>query len=300
MKTIHFLTLECLSFALLLSGCGAYEAAQEAARSDLKKAADNQQLIKDASEAIMHVGAFYVHFHRENSRSPANVEELLSVTINREQRAADAVEIIQRMVNAGEIEVDWNVDLTAWQASGQDLKRHRLATHKTTSLFADGTGMIRNLQAGELISHFGRMNELPQQLQPPGNVAATDATGQSPPGGPATTPTAVSAPAVLTLESAPAEFAAVLKTGQQGRVLQALGLLTGKFDAKPDQQVSDAIIATMKTGDFGIQTNGLHALEKWGTGSAAAEVQSIVAKSGNPGLEFEAKRIVGILKARAQ
>jgi len=124
MKTGHVLTLGILSFALTLSGCGAYEQAQEAARRDLQKADEQRQFAEDANEAIMHVGGFYVHYHRQNSRSPANLDELLSVNTNTKQRAAAATEIIRRMIDSGEITVDWNVDLTAWQASGQDLKQY--------------------------------------------------------------------------------------------------------------------------------------------------------------------------------
>jgi len=145
MQNGHVLTLGILSFALMLSGCGAYEQAQEAARRDLQKAEDQRQFAEDANEAIMHLGSFYVNYHRQNSESPANLDELLGVSTNKEQRAAAATEIIQRMIDAGEITVDWNVDLTAWQASGQDLKQYRLAwlTSKNSQLYADGAGMIR-------------------------------------------------------------------------------------------------------------------------------------------------------------
>jgi len=172
---------------------------------------------------------------------------------------------------------------------------------KKLSALRGWSGHDPHLMAGQLMSSVGRMTEAPAAVE----VASIDTTGQSQPTdsaqtGQGTSPAPVAAPAILTFESTPAGFVAVLKSGNQGRVLQALGLLTGKFDAKPNQQVSDAIIAVMKTGDFGVQINGANALERWGTASAAAELEAIVARSGNPGLKLQTQRIVAILKARKQ
>ena len=45
-------------------------------------------------------------------------------------------------------------------------------------------------------------------------------------------------------------------------------------------------------------TGGVLALEKWGTAAAVPELEALAAKSGNLGLQIQAKRIVPILKSR--
>jgi hypothetical protein len=91
---------------------------------------------------------------------------------------------------------------------------------------------------------------------------------------------------------------AALKSGEQFRILQALGLLTGSPKAQPNNEVSQAILGAMKTGDTAVQINGVMALEKWGTAAAAPELEALAAKSGNFGLQVQTQRIVPILKGR--
>ncbi len=297
MDTNGFCRAISCCFVLFLAGCGAYEQAQEAARRDQQKQEEYLTQKTDQLESMNHLGGWYFQFYRQNAKSPADLKELLgSVSDPTKERTAAAIEITRLLAGNGEIMIDWNVDLAAWQASGHDLSKYRIAwTAKTEvyNVYLDGTGTVHDVLTADFAA-VQRMTGAPEPTTP-SQPGLNDSSATTTPGTP---PTSASAPVSLTLNSAPAQFVAALKSGEQFRVIQALGLLTGSPKAQPNSEISRAILGAMKTGDTAVQINGVVALEKWGTAAAAPELEALAAKSGNFGLQAQAQRIVPILKGR--
>jgi hypothetical protein len=283
-----------LCFVLLLTGCGAYEQAQQAARRDQQKKSDYLTRKTEQLETLTYLGRWYLQFQNENAKSPADLEELLDSVGNRtEQRTAAAIETTRRLAAGGEIMIDWNIDLAAWQISGQDLSKCRIAwTAKTEvyNVYLDGTGKVHDV----LTADFALVQRMTRAPGPATQVSAAKPATTTP----RTAPTRSPAPVPLTVNSAPAQFVAELESGEQLRIIRGLGLLLGSPAAQPNKEVSSAILSVMRTGNPALQINGVLALEKWGTAAVVPELEALATKSGNLGLQIQAKRIVPILKSR--
>jgi hypothetical protein len=293
----------CLCFVLFLTGCGAYELAQDAARRDPQQQQDQLVQKTEQLEVMNHLAGWYLQFHERNSKSPADLEQLLrSVSNPTAERTAAAIQSTRRLASGGEISIDWGIDLAAWRASGQDLAKHRIAWTAKTELYnvyLDGTGRVHDVLA-EKFATVQTMTQAPQVASK--SAAAGEASSLSGLNGSLTTtpanPIPPPASRLLGPNSTPTQFVVALKSGEKIRIVQALGLLLGSPTAQPSSEISRAILGAIKTGDTGVQLTGVMALEKWGTAAEAAELEAVAANSNNFGLQAQARRIVPILKGR--
>jgi len=290
-----------LCFVLLLTGCGAYEQAQQAARRDQQKRTDYLVQKTEQLETLTYLGRWYLQFQNENAKSPADLEELLDSVGNRtERRTAAAIETTRRLAAGGEIMIDWNIDLAAWQTSGQDLSKCRIAwTAKTEvyNVYLDGVGKVHDVLTADF-AVVQRMTGAPEPAGLATKPSAATRLGDPSPSATRGGSSPSAAPRQLTVNSSPAEFVAALESGQQVQIIQALGLLVGSPQARPDNTVSRAILGVMKTANPALQINGVLALEKWGTAAVVSDLEDLSEQSNNFGLRIQVQRIVPILKSR--
>ncbi len=291
----------CLGLVLLQSGCGAYEQAQQAAQNDRKLRTDYLVQKTEQLETMQQLGLWYLQFQRQNAKSPADLSELLdSVSNPTAPRTAKSIATLRRLTGSGEIVIDWSIDLAAWQVSGQDLSKCRIAwTAKTEvyNVYLDGVGKVHDVLTADF-AVVKRMTGAPKPATLATRPAVAARPGEPIPsaaGGGSIQP---AARRPLTSDSSPAEFVAALESGQQVQIIPALGLLVESPKAVPDNRVSRAILGVMKTANPVLQINGVLALEKWGTAAVVSELEALSEKSNNFGLQIQVQRIEPILKSR--
>ena len=327
-----------MSFAVFAaSGCGAVEQAQEAARQDYERsgqaAADRAKALETIGHAYFNFAKKHNHGPKDLDELIGYVEELGSSeeAIAALRRTFDSgrytviwgVDIgawRKEQAALHEYILGWYEETP--KSGGPVILGHGGVKNVTLEQFKsmpqltvvpDGDVIKQQISSGHpaanpAVAATDLNSAIPANppIQPnavPANPNPTPSTTPNPAGNPApsTVPSSLPTQTTVTIfgpQTSVADLLTALKSNDSQTRRLGMSHLVGWSKPIPNEQVSKAVLATIRTSDLGIQMLGLAALEKWGTPSTAKDLRQLAGPTANPGFRFQASRVIQILEKK--